>query len=250
VQWSLPQLSVTNPSNCLGYSGGRPVTFNFYIELPLNTAAGKNTGFITFTSAYVPPMPPGYLGVPGIYLEDSCVASGTLVHMATGNEVAIESITADNKPQVITATGDKRTVLGTAKGVELHPMVHLKTSLGQDLLITRTHPVLTTSGLVMARDVKVGDSVKTEKGDAKIVSATTQMYTGQVYSLRLGWFNEPKSDGRTHSANGIFIGDSISQIQMEQEEIARLQNDKMEVMHLLPNDQWRKEYQAFLKQSH
>jgi hypothetical protein len=251
ITWNLSQVSPTNPNNCLGYSGGRPVTFNFYIELPLDLPGGqKNTGFVNFTSAFAPPMPPGFLGVPGIYLEDSCVAAGTKVHMADGSETPIENITADNSPQVISATGDKRTVQGTASGVELHPMIHLKTSLGQDLLITRTHPVLTVNGLVMARDLKAGDSVKTEKGVAKIVSVAAQAYTGHVYSLRLGWFDEAKSDKRTHSANGIFIGDSISQVQMEQEDLTRLKTDKNEVMRRLPNDQWRKEYQTFLQQSH
>ena len=251
ITWNLAQVSPTNPNSCLGYSGGRPVTFNFYIELPLDLPGGqKSTGFVTFTSAYAPPMPPGFLGVPGIYLEDSCVAAGTKVHMADGNETPIENITADNSPQVISATGDKRTVQGTARGVELHPMIHLKTSLGQELLITRTHPVLTVNGLVMARDLKAGDSVKTEKGVARIVSVTAQPYSGQVYSLRLGWFDEAKSDKRTHSANGIFIGDSISQVQMEQEEMQRLSNDPAEVMRRLPSDQWRKEFQTFLQQSH
>jgi len=248
LQWTLPQLSMTNPTNCLGVSGGRLVNFNFYVEVPLNTGAGKNTGYITFTSAYNPPMPPGYLGIPAIFLEDSCVAAGTLVRLADGSTTVIEKITADNQPQVMTAAGDKRTVLGTAKGVELHPMIRLKTSLGQDLLITRTHPVLSANGLVMARDLKVGDSVKTEKGMAKIVSTAQEKYTGQVYSLRLGWFDEARSDRRTHSANGIFIGDSVSQIQMEQDEVARLKNDRKEVLRRLPDDKWRQEYQNFINQ--
>lgn len=251
ITWNLAQVSPTNPNNCLGINGGRPLTFNFYIELPLDLPGGqKSTGFVTFTSAYAPPMPPGFLGVPGIFLEDSCVAAGTKVHMADGSEMPIENITADDSPQVISATGEKRTVQGTARGVELHPMIRLKTSLGQELLITRTHPVLTVDGLVMARDLKVGDSIKTDKGVATIVSITTEQYRGQVHSLRLGWFDEAKSEKRTHTANGIFIGDSISQVQMEQEEMQRVKNDPAEVMRRLPSDQWREEFQNFLQQSH
>lgn len=247
LQWTLPQLSLTNPNACLKVTGGQLVNFNFYVEVPL-TGSPTHTGFISLTSTYAPPMPPGYFGIPGLYLEDSCVAAGTQVRMADGTDVAIEKLTADNQPQVITAAGDKRTVLGTAKGVEIHPMIRLKTDQGQELLITRTHPVLTTNGLVMARDLKVGDSVRTEKGTAKIVSNAQENYSGLVYSLRLGWFNEAKSDRRTHTAGGIFIGDSISQIQMEQDELARLKTDKSLVLRRLPNDQWRAEYKKFIGQ--
>ena len=250
LQWTLPQLSIVDPTKCLNKYGGRLVNFNFYVELPVNTNAGKNKGFISFTSAYKPPTPPGYLGIPGLFLEDSCVAAGTLVRLADGRDVPIESITADNSPKVVNAVGASRTVQGTAKGVELHPMYRLTTSLGQTLLITRTHPVLTTNGLVMARDIKVGDSVKTLKGDAKITSTTQVAYPGKVYSLRLGWFDEAPSENRTHSANGIFIGDSISQQQLEQAEIDRMQHDQSEVLRRLPDDNWRKEYQGFMSQSH
>jgi hypothetical protein len=250
LQWALPQLSITNPGPCLNRYGGRLVNFIFYVVVPVDTNAGKNSGFISFDSAYAPPTPPGYLGFPALFLEDSCVAEGTLVHLADGRDVPIETITADNKPQVVNALGAARTVQGTAKGVEIHPMYRLTTNLGQTLLITRTHPVLTVNGLVMARDIKVGDSVKTLKGVAKITSTAQVNYPGKVYSLRLGWFNETPSENRTHSANGIFIGDSISQQQLEQAEIEHLQHDRSEVLRRLPDDKWRKEYQTFISQSH
>lgn len=246
LQWNLTQLSMVDPSSCTRYTGGRPMNYMFYIETPLQTASGSNTGFLSFSSAYSPPMAPGNLGIPGIFLEDSCLAAGTLVQLADGQQVPVESITADNQPKIRTATGDVRTVLGTASGVELRPMVRLKTSSGHDLLITGTHPVLTTKGLVMSRDVRVGDVVRTDKGEARIVSATTEEYTGKVYSLRLGWFDEARSDGRTHTAGGIFVGDSISQWQMERDELQRLKADKAEVERRLPDDKWRAEYRRFI----
>lgn len=248
LQWNMQQLSLTNPVNCLGMSGGRPVNYNFYVEVPLQTPGGANTGFISFTSVYQPPMAPGFFGMPGLFLEDSCVAAGTLVELADGREVAIETISADDRPQVKTAAGAARTVLGTANGVELHPMIRIKTDKGQSLLITRTHPVLTTQGLVMARDLKANAIVRTERGDAKVLSAAPEIYSGKVYSLRLGWFDEARSDGRTHTAGGIFIGDSVSQVQMEREDIERLRKDKAEVLRRLPDDKWRAEYRKFIGQ--
>lgn len=247
LQWNLPQLSLTNPTQCLIRSGGHAVNFIFYVEAPLKTAGGNSTGFVTLSSAS-PPKFPGNYGIPQLYLEDSCVAAGTLVRLADGTETAIEKLTADDKPSVKTASGDALPVLGTVKGVELHPMIRLKTDLGQQLLITRTHPVVTDNGLVMARDLKVGDRLKTEKGVARIVSNATEKYTGLVHSLRLGWFDEAKSERRTHSANGIFIGDTISQAQAEQEEIARLESDRAHVERRLPDDKWRAEYRAFRAQ--
>lgn len=247
IQWNLAQVSPTNPSACLAVSGGQLVNFNFYVEVPLNGPGGtKTTGYVTLTSAYSPPQPPGFFGVPQLLLEDSCVAAGTLVRLADGSTVAVETLSADNEPMVKTATGDARKVLGTAKGVELHKMIRLKTNLGQELLITRTHPVLTVAGFVMARDLHVGERVRTEQGVASIVSMSAETYEGQVHSLRLGLFDEPKTERRTHSANGFFIGDSVTQHQLEHEERARLQSDKAHVIKRLPDAGWVAEYRNFL----
>jgi hypothetical protein len=243
LQWNMAQLSTYNFTKCMSTSSGRTMNFIFTVSVPL---ASGSSGFVSFSSDYTPPAPAGYYGVPQLYLEDSCVAAGTMVRLADGGEAAIEALSADQSPWVRTATGDKRKVLGTSKGMEMHPMVRIRTSLGQGLLITRTHPVLTTSGLVMARDLKVGERVRTEKGVATIVSAATEAYSGQVHSLRLGWFDERKSDRRTHTANGIFIGDSITQQQLEQEDVARLQSDKAHVAKRLPSDKWRAEYRQYL----
>lgn len=245
VQWNLPQLSLTNPTTCLRkVNKGRLVDFTFVVKVPL---VSSRMGEVTFSSDLPPsPRPPGYNLIPQLHLEDSCVAAGTLVRLADGSEAAIETLSADDSRSVRTATGETRTVLGTGRGVELHPMIRLETNRGQSLLLTRTHPVLTVHGPVMALDLKAGDRVRTEKGVAAIVSITTEEYAGQVHSLRLGWFDEAKTDRRTYSANGIFIGDSVTQQQLEQEEVARVRSDKAHVMRRLPNDEWRAEYKTFV----
>ena len=115
------------------------------------------------------------------------------------------------------------------------------------LLLTRAHPVFTSKGAVMARDLKVGDQVLTKNGKTdRIAAIKTVQHTGRVYNLQLGEREEAQEGKLTFFANGILVGDLYTQAHYEKLERARRIKDPAHARDRLPKE-WHADFDNHIK---
>jgi hypothetical protein len=145
---------------------------------------------------------------------NSCMAEGTRIIRADGGTTPIEQLRVGDTV-LADASGRVLTIRDVIHGHELKPLVRLRDAQGHDVRLTEQHPVLLASGRVIAAvDVKVKDTVRTERGTAAIVSVERVPYDGKVYNLVLGTPQELESVGpneRTMFAEGLLVGDDAMQ---------------------------------------
>ncbi|PTL77079.1 Hint domain-containing protein [Vitiosangium sp. GDMCC 1.1324] len=154
-----------------------------------------------------------------IFYRNSCMAEGTRIQMADGQVVPVEQVKMGDK--VIAGAGGKvLTVTDVARGNELNPFVHLRDSAGHEVTLTEMHPVITAKGeVVAAKNLKVKDQLRTEKGVASLTSVKRVPVNGKrVFNLKLGTTEELAgldSLGRTMFAGGFLVGDMAMQQELE-----------------------------------
>lgn len=180
-----------------------------------------------------------------IRLVNSCLAAGTMVQLADGNEVAIESIgTGERISNPFHADAHALTVMDTSIGHESTPMYRLEDEAGRSILMTEMHPIQTIDrGMVAAKHVREGDMVMTRSGPSKLVRVTQEKYDGKVYNLRVGSEAEMASLSQEQTiiyANGFMVGDLQIQGDYELEDLTR--KKKGDVLERLPA-RWHRDYQ-------
>jgi hypothetical protein len=181
-------------------------------------------------------------------ITNSCFAAGTLIEMANGKLVPIESIAAGDRT-LMPPRGNRRslTVTDTAKGVELESMVRIRDETGRSLLMTSMHPIATLDrGMVIAKNLKRGDIVLTKAGPSKLVDVRRQRYDGKVYNLKVGSAIEKASLGPDDTvvfANGFLAGDGQVQARYEQMVFAKAHDS--DVLKRLPA-RWHRDYESYL----
>ncbi|WP_257451287.1 Hint domain-containing protein [Archangium lipolyticum] len=152
--------------------------------------------------------------------RNACLAEGTKVTKADGSLVAVEHVKQGDK-LLTNGKGVALTVTTVSRGGESKPMVKLRDDRGGEVLVTQTHPMVTAArGVVQAGELKVGESLLTRTGTAKLVGVERVPYTGQVFNFALGTPEELASVGpeaRTLYANGYLVGDSSMQSRLEQQ---------------------------------
>lgn len=150
--------------------------------------------------------------------KNSCIAEGTRVLKADGSEAPIESIQVGDKVMA-NAGGLALTVTTVSRGRESEKMVRLLDAQGNQVLLTRKHPLVTAKGEVLAADqVKAGMQMLTRSGKTTLTSVEQVDYQGQVYNLALGTPEELAKlteKDRTLFANGFTVGDSQMQADLE-----------------------------------
>jgi hypothetical protein len=154
------------------------------------------------------PAPGEYQMYPNYYTWH-CVAAGSKILLADGKTKKIEEIKSGEKLQI--TNGVIFTVVDTFGTNKEADVFVVTTDAGQELLITHMHPLLTTTGLVAARDLVAGDKLLTDKGPASVSSIKTRKYSGMVYSLGIGpteAVTASTDDITCYFANGILIADS------------------------------------------
>lgn len=154
------------------------------------------------------PAPGEYRMYPNYYTWH-CVAAGSKVLLANGKTMKIEKIKGGEKVKI--TNGEIFTVVDTFGTNKEAEVIVLTTKDGHELLITDLHPVLTTKGLVAARDLLTGDKVMTDKGPSALTSIKRRKYSGLVYSLGVGATTEVTcftDDITCYFANGILIADN------------------------------------------
>lgn len=245
LNWNIAQLSSIPPQACLSSANGQMLNFYF---IGNDISLGTGTGNFAFTSVVsTASNPAGTYTVPQLEFLDSCLAAGTEVNMADGSRKTVDEINQDKEEySVKTGKGVSRKVIGTSSGIEPHPMYRIKTDKNQDLLVTRTHPIITARGVVMARDLKIGDKVLTAKGKAKITSLDQEQYSGRVYNLKLGEIEDAKAGKSTFYANGILVGDLRTQTHYEKLEQQKLVKDPAHARERLPKE-WQVDFDNHMK---
>ncbi|MFY9619870.1 MAG: Hint domain-containing protein [Pyrinomonadaceae bacterium] len=156
------------------------------------------------------PAPGEYQMYPNYYTWH-CVAAGSQILLANGKSMKIEDVMGGEKVK-IGSDGEVFTVVDTFGTNKEAEVLVLTTEGGHELLITHMHPVLTSKGLVAARDLVARDKVLTDKGPSRVKSITTRKYSGMVYGFSVGTTAEEISrftdDNTCYFANGILIGDN------------------------------------------
>jgi hypothetical protein len=156
------------------------------------------------------PAPGEYQMYPNYYTWH-CVAAGTQVALADGSSKKIDDITGGDQVR-IGAACDTFTVVDTFGTNKEDDVLTIRTEAGHELLITHMHPVVTTGGLVAARDLVVGDQLLTDGGPSRIRSIELRAYAGMVYGFSVGSTPEEISrftrNNTCYFANGILIADN------------------------------------------
>jgi len=149
----------------------------------------------------------------------SCLAEDTLIDMADGSQRAIAEI---NKGDLVLGASAKSpqateamVVTDVSVGVEVIPMVRIRTADGQDVLMTETHPVVTANkGIVWAKDLLPGDRLLNAAGSTLISAVSREAYDKGVYNLELAPLPDSTLEPGVELAmfaNGLLVGDLAMQ---------------------------------------
>jgi hypothetical protein len=248
--WNYSAAAFPDPTNCLEYynSTDTIMTMQGSVALQGSTSPPTPPGFgsFTFTSDRSQIGQPGVYIIPPIQIQQGCFASGTRIRMAAGEgERYVDSFLAEPNEIVRTVSGEGRRVITTTSGIERKPMIRIKTANGRELLVTRTHPIITSSGALMAADLKTGMKVLTENGESPLVSVLEERFTGKVYNLRVEVDEHAPLEQSAVYANGILAGDLRGQLMLEQAAAARL-NDPVEARKHIAAE-WREDHDRHVK---
>jgi len=207
ISWNLAPAQFQSANNCLAVNA--PAIYTFTVGLTVSNLPV----YVTITNdPNAPSGNPYFLKIPGLSVYWSCVADGTEVDMAGGRKKKIEEIVAGDHVRT-NRRGRSMPIQSTLRGIEEVSMIRLKTDNGHDLLLTEGHPVVTPSGVVLARLLKLGDRVITREGTARLISLQREMFGGHVWNLNVGDAQAVTSrpDQTTFFANGVLLGDNEMQ---------------------------------------
>ncbi|HEU4562397.1 MAG TPA: Hint domain-containing protein, partial [Longimicrobium sp.] len=238
ASWNLAPASFPNKS-CLQTNG---MVMNYTFQLFLQTQ-GSFVG-VTFTSDTSQASSPNTVMVPQLDIIEGCLPDGVKIRMEDGSEKLVESFQGYGNEKVRSRNPASRAVTATTWGSEAKPLVSLRTSGGHSLLLTETHPVITPRGPVMAFQLKRGDVVLTEGGQATLteVSRRANPRPVPVHNLRVGSREEAARGQTTFFANGILVGDQQMQRHVYLQSRTPRQRSREEIMAALPRE-WHRDFQ-------
>jgi len=217
---------------CYQQNTSATYAFSTYVEINSNVvwAFINNTGTTPTQNT---------LQIPAMYIALGCIAEGSRVTMADGSERRIEAF--DSRERVLSDAAKRvLTVDNISRGIEIDPMVRIKTARGLELLLTKGHPVVTADGVRVAKRLKIGDSVVTLEGSDTLISVTREKFDGTVWNLDLGTAEDHlvrTNTNTTFFANGILVGDGHMQAYWERED----RRNKQSVLDALPKE-WHQDY--------
>jgi hypothetical protein len=240
LNWTFPAASFPDPNSCLEYYNAT----NTYMHVQVLGLVMTNQQFgqFEFTSNRSQIGQPGIYIVPQIQIQQGCMAAGTQIRLADGTEKAIETFALDQPRMVKSGIGDSA-VLEITSGIEPLPMIHLRTDKGQEILVTRTHPIVTPTGPVMASALKLQDKVLTEDGPATLIEVKQEIYSGKVFNLRVGDTDDSDFAHMTLQANGFIVGDARMQAYFDEDaqEQERLAASTPATIETVPPE-WREDF--------
>lgn len=139
-----------------------------------------------------------------------CLSADSLILMKDGTRKRIDSIAVGEKVQTDDC-GSWLSVIDIVKGKEAKPCLRIVTKNERSLLVTDEHPFSKSDGFCLAKELSVGDLIKTESGLEMVSSITEEQYDGVIYNLKLCGNENLTQAGASHYANGILVGDGNMQ---------------------------------------
>ncbi|MCF7515238.1 Hint domain-containing protein [Pseudoalteromonas sp. L23] len=216
------------------FKKGRGGAVAFQVSLTSETS----TRFGNFYSEVLPMMKLGY----------SCLATGTMITMADGKQLAIEDIAKGDLVLGAIASNtqvkEPMQVIDVSVGIEAIKMYRVKGADGSDILTTETHPISTSNkGIIWAKELKVGDRILTEDGSVLVTSVTKEKYRDKIYNLKLAPTADSKlAESRNFAmfANGMAVGDLATQDEFNYKD-QDLRMSEEEILQRLP-EKWKTDY--------
>ncbi len=115
---------------------------------------------------------------------DGCFAKGTKINVTKKDAIAIEKLPPGSP--VLLADGRTVRIKKVVAGPEPEPVIAFETKSGSKLTVTSLHPVMTSQGVKLAKDIAIADELKSVDGKwVPIVSIGRKEYSGDVYNLEL-----------------------------------------------------------------
>lgn len=175
-----------------------------------------------------------------------CLLPGTKIKMADGSLKNIEKVLVGDKV-ISDAAGTILTVATTHKGNEHNPVYTVTAKNGNSVRMTEEHPVPLEGGkVVLARQLKKGDRLLTDKGVSEIEQIEKNKYEGHVWNLGLGAKDESVTDkNATFFADGVLVGDNTMQNYWG----AYYRKDHRDTLTRLP-EAWHTDYLNYKKRTH
>ncbi|HZW24606.1 MAG TPA: Hint domain-containing protein [Gallionella sp.] len=241
LSWDWSNAGFPNTSDCVIQAGGDYTWFD--MEMFVEMSTGEFTS-VQFASEHTGMLNAPQFPMPQVEIMDGCLAKGTQITLRDGTEAPIEDFKGGNTEYVRSGRdGKSRGVLGNTRGTERIPIVYIEDKAGRRLLLTEGHPVVTAKGVIVAKDLKVGDEVITASGPSALVRVGREQYDGEVRNLKLDGSDSEALDGETTMfANGILVGDAQMQKQMKRAALKkRSDRTAAEMMRDIPAE-WHDDY--------
>lgn len=141
---------------------------------------------------------------PPAVRTDGCFVKGTKINVTKNSAVAIEKLHAGDP--VYLADGRTAKIQRVIAGPEHKPVVAFETSSGSKLTVTSEHPLLTKTGMKLAKDISIGDELKSADGKFVTITAIAQKtYKDNVYNFELA--GTAREADHSVVANGLVSGE-------------------------------------------
>ena len=227
-------LSLANFGNaCSGNLN--PVIYSMYLEV---TVQGETVGYTISTADNLKPGRNTKV-LPEMEIAYGCLAGGTEITMADGSLEAIEDVMVGET--VLTKEGQALEVTSSTIGRE-NTIWEMITSNGKTVLLTDEHPLPTTEGIKLAKELKIGDQVYSQEGLTSI-ERIGQIDFPKEYVFNL-YVNYPDGginlDDRLFYANGILVGDN----EMQKVYAFQYITDDQNILNAL-DPEWHEDYKIF-----
>ena len=137
-----------------------------------------------------------------------CLSADSMILMKDGSQKRIDSITKGDQVQA-DETNSYLQVVDINTGREQNPCLRLTTDNNIFLVVTGEHPIMKQDGFCLAKELRIGDSVKTISGLKKIIEISEMLYDGMVYNMLL---KSNENEDAAFYANGLVVGDRNKQL--------------------------------------
>ena len=209
IHWSFPYQDPQEPIVYTATSGALDTQSAFLFQFTVPVDDPSSPLVFAVCSTGTPGESVVCTKIPNLQFTWHCVAAGTLVTLADGSTAKIEDTT--NRMRARTGAGGDLAIEGNWHGRHEGEALTLVTDAGHELTLTPHHPVHTPSGLVHAKDLKVGDAVSTDGGTARLASVSSSPSAASFWNLMLGDEADRAAgaslSASTFVANGIVVGD-------------------------------------------
>ncbi len=232
--------AVTDFGQNAPWSPGDVILLNLNLTAVMNTPSGQEQVTIAVTSDQSGTLSGKQVGntyfIDALQFYWGCVAGHSLVRLADGSERPLRAVRRGDR--VAGAAGRVWVVARCTIGVEDEPLVELETERGARVSVTEGHPVLTPNGPRIARSLRSGDTVVTERGPQRVVRVIRSHSAEPVFNLALVSESGASPLGAAFFAGGVLVGDERMQAAVEREANEAASRAALEAMMTTARAAW------------